>query len=132
MGCAGGIGGGGYGDGEMCVQSMGGMGGGGYAEGEMCVQTMGEMGKDFCPNFLQPFLENIDRGSCNDGSREFIPVFHTPHRRSPSAEARTLEYLVGVPSFGPVILILSYHVQSVGLKIWALASIHSTDSKFFE
>ncbi len=27
----------------------------------------GEMGKDFCPNFLQPFLENIDRRSCNDG-----------------------------------------------------------------
>ncbi len=27
------------------------------------VQSMGEMGKDFCPNFLQPFLENIDRGS---------------------------------------------------------------------
>ncbi len=33
------------------------------------VQSMGEMGKDFCPNFLQPFLENIDRRSCNDGSR---------------------------------------------------------------
>ncbi len=27
------------------------------------VQSMGEMGKDFCPNFFQPFLENIDRGS---------------------------------------------------------------------
>ncbi len=29
-------------------------------------QSMGEMGKDFCPNFLQPLLENIDRRSCND------------------------------------------------------------------
>ncbi len=32
-------------------------------------RVMGEMGKDLCPNFLQPFLENIDRRSCNDGSR---------------------------------------------------------------
>ncbi len=62
---------------------------------------MGEMGKDFCPNFLQPFLENIDRRSCNDGNREFILVFHNPHQKcrlSPSAVARTLEHLVGVPS----------------------------------
>ncbi len=40
------------------------------------VQSMGEMGKDFCPNFLQPFLENIDRRSCNDGSRE-LNLNHT-------------------------------------------------------
>ncbi len=44
----------------------------------MCVQSMGEMGKDFSPNFLQIFLENIDRGSFNDGSRELTPVFHNP------------------------------------------------------
>ncbi len=31
--------------------------------GDMTVQSRGEMGKDFCPNFLQPFLENIDRRS---------------------------------------------------------------------
>ncbi len=37
-------------------------------------------GEDFYPNFLQPFLENIDRRSCNDGSRELIRVFHNPHR----------------------------------------------------
>ncbi len=37
---------------------------------------MGEMGKDFCPNFLQPFLENIDRRSCYDEYRELIPLFH--------------------------------------------------------
>ncbi len=43
------------------------------------VQSMGDMGKDFCQNFLQPFLENIDRRSCNDGSRELIPAFHNPH-----------------------------------------------------
>ncbi len=56
------------------------------------------MVKDFCPNFLQPFLENIDRMSCNDGSQELIPIFHNPHRKcrpSPSTVARTLEYLVG-------------------------------------
>ncbi len=36
------------------------------------VQSMGEMGKDFCPNFLQPFLGNIDRKGCYDGSQELI------------------------------------------------------------
>ncbi len=68
----------------------------------MSVQSMEGMGKDFCPHFLQPFLENIGRRSCNDGSRELIPVFHNPHRKcrpSPSALARTLECLVGVPSY---------------------------------
>ncbi len=32
----------------------------------------GGMGKDFRPNFLQPLLENINRTSCNDGSREYL------------------------------------------------------------
>ncbi len=67
----------------------------------MRAQPMGENGKGFCSNFLQPFLEIIDRRSCNDGSREPNPVFHNPHRKgrsSPSAVARTLEHLVGVPS----------------------------------
>ncbi len=45
---------------------------------EVITQAMGEMGKAFCLNFIQPFLENIDRRSCNDGSRERIPVFHNP------------------------------------------------------
>ncbi len=37
----------------------GGKRGGGVGEGGwMIVQSMGEMGKDFCPIFLQPFLEN--------------------------------------------------------------------------
>ncbi len=49
--------------------------------GEMSVQSMGEMGKNFSPNFLQPFLENIDRKSCNDGIRELVPVFHNPNRK---------------------------------------------------
>ncbi len=65
----------------------------------MSVQSMGEMRKDFCPNVLLPFLENIDRRSCNDGSWELMPVFHNPHRKcrpSPSAVAHTLEYLEGV------------------------------------
>ncbi len=61
----------------------------------------GEMGKDLCRNLLKTFLENIDRRSCNDGSQELIPVFHDPYRKgrsSPSAVARTLENLDGVPS----------------------------------
>ncbi len=45
-----------------CADGMGGEKG----DGEMSVQSMGEMGKDFCLNFLQPFLEKIDRRSCND------------------------------------------------------------------
>ncbi len=76
--------------------------GGGVGEREgVSDQSMGEMGKDICPNFLQPFLENIDRRSCNDGSRELIAIFHNPHRKcrpSPSAVVRTLEYLAVVPS----------------------------------
>ncbi len=74
---------------------------GGVHEGKggvgVSVQSMGGMGK----NFLQTFLENIDRRSSNDGSRELIPVFHNPHRkcRPPSsAVARTWEYLEEVPS----------------------------------
>ncbi len=47
--------------------------------GDECSATVGG-GKDFCPHFLQPFLENIHR-SCNDGSRELIPVFHNPHQK---------------------------------------------------
>ncbi len=77
------------------------MGRGGVEEkgAGVSVQSMGEMGEDFCPNFFQPSLENIDRRSCNDGGRELIPIFHNPHRKcrpSPSAVARTFEYLEGV------------------------------------
>ncbi len=57
--------------------------GGGYGNGGMIVQSMGEMGKDFCRNFLQSFLDNIDRRGCNDGSRQLIPVFYNRHRKSP-------------------------------------------------
>ncbi len=59
----------------------GGTGGVGERRGGVSVQSMREMGKDFCPNFLKPFLEKIDRRSCKDGSRELIPVFHNPHRK---------------------------------------------------
>ncbi len=41
--------------------------GGGREKGGMSVQSMEEVGKEFCPNFLQSFLENIDRRSCDDG-----------------------------------------------------------------
>ncbi len=64
--------------------------GGGRGKMRMSAQSMGEVGKDFCPNFLQSFLENIDRRSCNDGGWQLIPIFHNPHR--------TFEYLEGVPS----------------------------------
>ncbi len=62
-----------------------GRGGGGRS-----VKSMGEMGKDFCPNFLQLFLENIDRRSCNDESRELIQHFTTLTKNA--------DHLGGVPS----------------------------------
>ncbi len=62
----------------------GGKGGGVGERGLGECQSMGEMGKDFFPNFLQPFLENIDRRRCNDGSRELIPVFHNLQLRMKS------------------------------------------------
>ncbi len=74
---------------------------GGREEGGLIVGKMGamssvvhgEMEKDFFPNFLQPFLENINLGSHNDGSRKLIPVFCDPHRksRSPSCDGCYLE-----------------------------------------
>ncbi len=43
----------------------------------MSVQSIGEMGKDFCPNLLQPFLEYIDRRSCNDEAGSLFQYFTT-------------------------------------------------------
>ncbi len=63
------------------------------------MKLYGEARKDFCPNMLQPLVENISRSSCNDGSRKLIPVFHGPHRNDRSffpVMALTLEYLIGV------------------------------------
>ncbi len=76
------------------------MGGVQVEMGGECSVNVGD-GERLCRNFLQPFLENIDRRSCNDGRRELIPVFHNPHQKcrpSPSTVARTLVYLEGVPS----------------------------------
>ncbi len=62
--------------------------------GDECSAKGGD-GKDFCQNFLQPFLEKFNRKSCNDGSRELIPVFQ------PSPKMPTLSFvggsLLGVP-----------------------------------
>ncbi len=69
--------------------------------GGVSVQQKGDKVKDLCPNLHQPFLEKIDRSSFEDGSRELILVFHNPHQKSrpsPSAVARTLKYIEGVPS----------------------------------
>ncbi len=37
------------------------------------ISVNGTMGKDFCLNFLQLLLENIDRRSCNDGGNQVSP-----------------------------------------------------------
>ncbi len=44
--------------------------------GGMQVEEARGLGKTFCPNFTQPFSENIDKRSLNDGSRELILVFY--------------------------------------------------------
>ncbi len=65
--------------------------GGGVGEsgvGECSVN--GGDGERLLSNFLQPFL---DRRSCNDGSRELIPVFHNPHRKCQLATPLTLAWL---------------------------------------
>ncbi len=44
-------------------------------------------------------LKTLTEGAVTTEAGSFIPVFHDPHRKgrpSPSAVARTLEYLVGV------------------------------------
>ncbi len=69
--------------------------------GGVSVQSMGEVGKDFCPNFLQSFLENTDRRVRDDEGWQLIPILDNPHRKcrpSSSEAARTLEYLEGVHS----------------------------------
>ncbi len=68
----------------------------------MSVQSMGEMGKDFCPNFLHPFLENIDRMSCNNGSRELIPILHKPSSKMPTLSFGGGSHL-GVPLRGALL-----------------------------
>ncbi len=47
----------------------------------MNIQSTGKTVKDFCPDFLQPPLENVG-SSCNGGSRKLIPVFHGPLLKS--------------------------------------------------
>ncbi len=48
-------------------------------------------GVNFSPNFLQPFLETSDRRSCNDGSRELIPV--KPSQKKPTFSFGVVSYL---------------------------------------
>ncbi len=73
----------------------------GVGEWEDECPVNGGDGERLLSNFLQPLLEKFTIRSCNDGSRELIPVIHNPHRKdrpSPAAVALTMEYLVGVPS----------------------------------
>ncbi len=42
----------------------------------MSVPSIWGTGKDFCPNFFQPFLENSDRRSRDNGSLELILAFY--------------------------------------------------------
>ncbi len=65
----------------ITFNGWGGGGIGGKVYGEMRAQSVRDMGKDFCPIVLQPFLETIDRSSCNDESRDLTPVLHNPHRK---------------------------------------------------
>ncbi len=66
----------------------------------MSFQSMGEMPKYFCPNFLQPFLETIDRRSYNGGSRSLFQGFPTLTEKTDprTVVALILVYLEGMPS----------------------------------
>ncbi len=69
------------------------------------VREMMEMGEGFCPNFLQPFLENIDRRSCNDGR---------PSPKMPSFSFYGSSHL-GVPFRG---VLLGRIEQWGGKQVW--------------
>ncbi len=73
---------------------------GGEGVGGISVQSniIREMGKGLYPNLSQPFLENINKGSRNDGSRKLIPISDDPHQSPsfPSAAALILENLVRI------------------------------------
>ncbi len=53
--------------------------------GGMSVQSKvvlyGESGTGLCLHLIQPFLENISRGECNNGSSRFILIFDGSHRK---------------------------------------------------
>ncbi len=53
----------------------------------------GGMGKELYPHFIQPVLENINRGGHSDGIWQLIPVFGDP-----PAMSLTLEYPLLTPS----------------------------------
>ncbi len=55
-----------------------GKGRGGQGKGGMSVHSMGEMGKDFCPNFLQPFLKNRLQKNKNTNAGDFEDKKSTP------------------------------------------------------
>ncbi len=74
--------------------------GGGQGNVEMSVQLMGEMGKDFRPNFPYLFLKTMSTGAVTREAGNLIQYVN-PHRKYRSCSlvvARTLEYLVWVPS----------------------------------
>ncbi len=51
--------------------------------GDVCSVNGGDGERLLSKLSIKPFLENTDRGSCNDGNRVLIPVFHNPHRKCP-------------------------------------------------
>ncbi len=83
---------------------------------------MGEMGKEFCPNLLQPFLENIDRRNCYDGNRELIPVLHNPYRKcrktfSMCGRDKCCVVLIEAVFYFRFCAIISIHFRSNGYKV---------------
>ncbi len=58
-------------------------------------------GENICPNFLQPFLENIVRRSRNGGAGSFMQYFTTLTEKADSSllgVVLTQEHLKGMPS----------------------------------
>ncbi len=66
--------------------------------GEVSVQSTVEVEKDFCPNCLQPFLENMDRRSCNDVAGSLFSISQ-PSPKMPTVSFGGGSHL-GVPCRG--------------------------------
>ncbi len=67
----------------------------------MSVQSMDEMGKDFCPNFLHPFLETSTEGAVTTGAESLFQYFTTLTENADSLLRRGSH--LGVPCEGALL-----------------------------
>ncbi len=98
--------------------------------GVMRFQSMAKIRKNLCPHFLLPFLENVVRRSCNDGSRELIPVLYNPRRKKLTLSSGGGSYL-GVPGVTARLNILHYYGGNLFSRLvkWTNTSPLRTSSR---